>query len=270
MDRAKAEYAAREAVKWIGAHGQSETDMERVRAEYASDKAVAWIHGSRVTAASEFNVASVPLKKARAYAEKIFTEGGKNLDEELPDFDKNYLALQKKTKRAMDVPRIDMPVIEPKDMKLFDQRLKEGRIDIFKPYAKGHIYAPTNLTPQKGGEDWVELGVKDGDPNDDVIKAKWTSIAANKLLPTQSQIWLSKLAGNVVKFGVPGPGSPITKTTIIVSKEGYILDGHHRFGQAMLAAPDLKLKALFIPLPIKVLLKIGRTYGNSVGNPQKA
>jgi hypothetical protein len=79
-----------------------------------------------------------------------------------------------------------------------------------------------------------------------------------------------ELVNNIIKFGKPGPGSPILNQTIITSKEGYILDGHHRFGQAMLADPDLKLKVLHIPLPISLLLKIGRSYGGAIGNRPKA
>jgi hypothetical protein len=214
------------------------------------------------------NVATVPLDKARKYAEGVFQKAGKSLDKELPDFNERYKVLQKRTKAALNVPRIDMPVIEPKDMKEFDARLKSGSLDIFSPYARGKFVAPKNLDKQKG-EEWVKLGVKDGSDKDDVVMARWTSVPAKKLLPTQSQIWLEKLAGNIAKWGPPKAGSPVLGTTIIVSKEGYILDGHHRFGQVMLANPDLRIKALFIPLPIKLLLKIGRSYGNAVGNQQK-
>ena len=214
------------------------------------------------------NAATTPLDKARAYFEEVFTKAGKNLDETLPDFDKNYKALQSKLKAAKGVARIDMPVIEPEDMKAFDADLKVGKVDIFAPYAKGHFDAPTNLDKRTGSE-WVSLGFKDGEKTDDQVKAKWTSIAGGKLLPAQNQIWLEKLAKNIAKFGPPKSGSPVLSTTIIVSKEGYILDGHHRFGQVMLADPGLKLKSLHIPMDIKTLLKIGRSYGNAIGNQQK-
>lgn len=215
------------------------------------------------------NMAATPLDKARKYAEELFRKNGKELDAELPAFDANYLAVQKSLRKAKNVPRIDMPVIEPADMKQFHEDLKNGRVDIFKPYAKGKLETPKNLAPGKGGEEWLRLGVQDGEKKDDVVGGKWTSIAAGKLLPTQSQIWLEKVAGNLAKRGIPTSGSFLTKQTIIVSKEGYILDGHHRFGQLMLTDPKLQIKALFIPLGIDLLLKVGRTYGNSIGNEQK-
>lgn len=226
---------------------------------------------ARVVAEGGFsiNMANTPLDKARKYAEEVFRKNGKELSEELPDFDANYLAVQKSLRKAKNVPRIDMPVIEPADMKQFETDLKKGRVDIFKPYARGKLETPKNLAPGKGGEEWLRLGVQDGEPKDDVVGGKWTSIAAGKLLPTQSQIWLEKVAGNLAKRGIPKPGSFLTNQTIIVSKEGYILDGHHRFGQLMLTDPKIKIKALHIPLGIDLLLKIGRTYGNSIGNEQK-
>lgn len=215
------------------------------------------------------NMATVPVDKARKFTEEVFSKAGKNLAEEIPEFDANYAAIQKSLKKAKNIPRIDMPVIEPRDMKQFHKDLKAGHLDIFKPYAKGKLQVPKNLAPGKGGEEWVRLGVMDGDPKDDAVSAKWTKMAAGKLLPTQSQIWLEKVAGNIAKYGTPKPGSPVTEQTVIVSKEGYILDGHHRYGQAMLADPKLKLKALWIPIGIDLLVKIGRTYGNSIGNEQK-
>lgn len=217
----------------------------------------------------KLNVASVPLAKARTYAAKTFEKHSKNLAEEIPDFDQNYVALQKATKKALDIPRIDMPVIEPADMKKFMSRVRKGHIDIFKPFVKGKEWFPKDLTKGPRGEEFLTLGIQDGDPDDDKLPAKRRKWAANRLKPTQSQIWLEKLIVNIAKFGQPTSSSPIAKATIIVSKEGYILDGHHRYGQAMLANPTLGLDAILIPLDIKTLLKMGRSYGNAVGNQQK-
>jgi len=215
------------------------------------------------------NVANIPLDKARAYAEKTFGSV-EVLNESIPDFDKNYMILQKLYKNeSLDIPRIQMPVIEPNDMKTFDKRLEKGEIDIFKPYALGKELFPTDLN-KKEGKKWVKLGQKDGNPEDDKILAKWTTISGKKLKLLQGQVWLEKLVGNIKKFGAPKSGSPVLRTTVIVSKEKYILDGHHRHGQVMLTDPNLKMQALFIPLDIKTLLKMGRSYGAAIGNKPKA
>ena len=218
----------------------------------------------------KYNVASLNLTKARDYAETEFNNAGKSLDEVIPDFDKNYMNLQKACNSALDIPRIDMPVIEPGDMRKFTKRLATGYVDVFRPYAKEKFADrfPKNLD-KKQGPKWITLGMKDGNKTDDVIKGKWTKFPAKNLKPTQSQIWLEKLVGNIIEWGVPQNGSPITKASVIASQEGYILDGHHRYGQAMLANPPLKLSALYIPLDIKTLLAMGRSYGNAIGNRQK-
>ena len=214
------------------------------------------------------NVAKVPLDKAREYAESVF--GSKEeLDKTIPNFDRNYQRLQDIYKKeALDIPRIKMPVIEPDDMKKFDDRLKSGSIDIFKPFALDKSKAKE--ISKKEGEKWVKLGQKDGDPNDDKVSAKWTSMTGSKLKPLQGQLWLEKLIGNIKKFGAPKAGSPVLKTTIIVSKEGYILDVHHRHGQVMLTDPSLKMQALHIPLDVKTLLSMGKKYGDAIGNKGKA
>lgn len=225
------------------------------------------------------NVANTPLAKARDYAMSLWVKGVKGLgkvstiEEVIPDFDANYMMLQRKLKRALNIPRIQMPVIEPEDMQEFSKRLKEGYIDLFAPYAKGAFQGvPAAWGPmdKEEGEEWVQLGVMDGDPNDDKIMAKLTKVKARSLLPTQNEIWLDKLVINIAKFGVPSEGAFITQQTLIASLEGYILDGHHRFGQVMLVDPSIGMKTLKIGLDIDQLLEVGRAFGAAIGRQPKA
>ena len=220
--------------------------------------------------AEKINIEVAQLSVAKKYAQKEFEKAGKSLEDFIPDFDTNYTNLQIKTKQALNISRKDMPVIEPIDIKRFQDDLDSGRVDIFKPYAKGVFTAPKNLTKGKKGYEWIKLGTKDGDPNDDVVDGKLTTIPVMKLIPTQGQIWLDKLIKNLVQFGKPKQGSPLTKAVIVTSREGYILDGHHRYGQVMLSNPKLKMRALRMPLDIHTLIKISRSYGNAIGNKQKA
>jgi hypothetical protein len=67
-------------------------------------------------------------------------------------------------------------------------------------------------------------------------------VSVSKLKPTQNQIWLEKLIDNFIRYGQIDENSEILDNTIIISKEGYILDGHHRYGQVMLSNPELKIK----------------------------
>jgi hypothetical protein len=99
---------------------------------------------------------------------------------------------------------------------------------------------------------------------------KWKRLRASELLPTQSQIWLDKLLRGILQDGPLKVGDPRLDLTIIVSKDGYILDGHHRWASALITDPSLGIKALQAPIRIKELLPLAREYGKSVGNAPRA
>jgi len=217
-------------------------------------------------ALTKTNICSTSTRKARSVAEKFFAARGDTVDEVFGDFDKSFAALKRTCQKALDLPRFKMPVIEPEDMKDFHRRLKTGRLDIFQPWARGHLFTPEKISPSRGGDEWVTLGFQDGEIRDDVVKARWTRIAAKKLLPTQSQIWLEKVLNDIVDWGRPHPWSGATERTIITSKEGYILDGHHRWTRVYLTNWDAKMKVLQVPIDIDTLVDVGRTYGLAIGN----
>jgi len=225
-------------------------------------------------ASNTLNVDNVSLEKAKKYAASEFKKDNKDLDGLLDSFDKNYKLIQKKLKKAKDIPRIDMPVIKSTDMKEFQKKLESGSIDIFEPLAKKEWDAlkiktqfPKDLDSSKG-KDWVNLGRKDGDIKDDVIKTKLTKMSAKELLPSQNQIWLEVMVKGLLKFGKVKPNSFTTKKTIIVTKDKYILDGHHRWAQVMLSDPNIKMDVLFVPIKFDSLAKIARSYGNAIGRTQ--
>jgi len=217
------------------------------------------------------NIATTSLEKAKDLLSGVFEASGKSFEADFPDFDKDYVDLQKRLHSTPHYPRKDMPVIEPSDIKAFQIALNNGDLDIFKPYAFNSPYFPKDLLtqPSQDRAEFVFLGHQDGKENDERIKAKRKKISGRQLFPTQNQIWLDKIAPLLAKFGPAKKGSPLLKTTIIVSQEGFILDGHHRYAQVMLSDPDLKFDALVVPLKIDLLLKIGRSYGNAIGNQQK-
>lgn len=219
--------------------------------------------------AFKLNVANTPMPKAYAFAKARFEQDGKDLDKMLPEFDRNYTALQKLLRAAPDIKRIDMPVIEPKDMAGFQQALASGNVDIVAPYARGKFEAPRDMTPAEGSK-WVTLGKEDGQEEDDVVKAEWGRTAASKLKPTQSEIWFDKIIEIYLKFGLPKGGSQATELTLITSKEGFIIDGHHRWAQVFFADPSMTMSTLRVPLNLDKLLAIGRAYGAAIGNKPKA
>ena len=225
--------------------------------------------GTKVAGSWKVDVNQTSLSKAKEYASQQFEKNGTSLGEVWPDFDRNYPLLKKKLSKAKSIPRRLMPVIEPDDMDEFQKRLEEGHIDIFKPWALDQKWTPSSFSGRDEAQRWVELGLSDGEDNDDKVRARWSNVPAGDLLPTQDQIWFDKLVQNAVKHGPVSSGSPVLNMTIIVSKEGYILDGHHRFSATVLADPSLSMSALYVPLKIDVLLEIGRSYGASQGNKPK-
>ena len=245
--------------------------------------------GSSVLGPAVFNmnVAKISGAQARSYAEKLYSQADDaNLEADLPDLDRNFSLLKSKMRFAKNLRRDEMPVIDPEDIVKFGKRLKSGHIDIFEPWADvSKVYNPEVAArmPELGsgkfpdwkgglqggtkGRLWVTLGRMDGDQKDDAIPASITMVPVKNLKPLQNEIFYDKLIASILKFGVPAAGGfLLTNAIIIVSQDGYILDGHHRFGQAMLTDPSLKIKALVVPLGIDKLLKVTLSYGAAIGH----
>jgi len=246
--------------------------------------------GDSVLAPETFslNVNTINGAQARNYAEKLYSQADDAvLERDLPNLDRNFALLKKKMRHAKNLRREEMPVIDPKDIQLFGKRLAKGHIDLFAPWGDvanlfgpaapakfgggmGGGAFPTWKDGMQGGSKgrvWVTLGRTDGDKDDDKVSAKIRMVAVKDLKPLQKEIWYDKLIASILKHNPPKAGGYLlTNAIIIVSKEGYILDGHHRFGQAMLTDPSLQIKALVIPLDIDTLLKVGLSYGAAIGH----
>ena len=155
-----------------------------------------------------------------------------SLENLLPEFSNNYKLLQEKGKYTLDIPKKDMPVINTRDMADFKEKLTNGDL----------------------------LGYK--------VVAEIENVPVKDLRPLQSEIWLELLTDQIFRKGNPKKDPAYSETIIIISKEGYIIDGHHRYGALMLFDPNIKIKCLRVDLNIDELLKVGRSYGNKIGNEQ--
>ena len=222
-------------------------------------------------AAGKLELLNTNLLKARSYAEKLFSKNDKELDKELPNFDKNYVLAQKSAKLGF-AQRKDMPVIDLKDVRLLQTRLAKGAIDISPPYAKNDI--PDNPFPQgldvKKGKHWVTHGMAmfDGDAKDDIVSAKFGQESVGNLKPIQAQIYFDKAIKKMADVGMEGSKAFQTKkeNIYIVSSDNRIIDGHHRFLTSTLIDPRLKVNVLKIDMPIKKLLKLTLAYTDAIGN----
>lgn len=95
--------------------------------------------------------------------------------------------------------------------------------------------------------------------------AKLTKMQAVQLKPIQGQIWFDKVVDDIIKNGVPKPGGVVATLTIVVSSDRYILDGHHRWAQAMLANPTLQMKVLLADIPAKALIPTALSFMQDTG-----
>lgn len=208
------------------------------------------------------------LKTKIVDARKWIKDHGIDLDSILPNFDANYKAAQKKAGAGWTI-RKNMPIIRIKDVKNFQLRLQNGRIDIAAPYAPSTSKKnpfPTGLSGDKA-KTWLTAGLYDGETEDDKVAVKYTKIAASNLKPIQKQIFVDKAMEIVGRLGIDNVKKLATVDSfLIVSKDNYVLDGHHRFLMAMLIDPKLKVNTLQIDLSLKKLLPLAVAYGDAVGN----
>lgn len=110
---------------------------------------------------------------------------------------------------------------------------------------------------------FLTKGQKDGNTKDDVVKTTSVSIPASQLLPTQSEIFMGKAIGMAVG-GVAGGD-----LKAVISKDNYILDGHHRWAATMLSNPSAKVGGLKADLGIGDLVPVLRALGDALGNERR-
>lgn len=219
--------------------------------------------------AGKLEVANTKVNTARKYAEEIMTSNGRELEKEIPNFDKNYNFAQKQAKQGF-AKRAEMPVIDNKDIKLLQGRLKKGRIDIAAPFADNEV--PNDPFPQgldtQLGKKWLEGGLRDGEKDDDVVNVSIRKHAVGKLLPIQRQIYFDKSIRNVAQHGAEGTKSfSASKGNFyVISKDLRIIDGHHRYLSSVLVDPKMNVTCLEIDLPINKLLPMTLAYTDAIGN----
>ena len=225
--------------------------------------------GKGGASAGKLELIRTPFAKAKEYVEKIHKDF--DIEKEIPNFKKNYEYAQKLAKGGF-AQRKDMPVIDNRDIKLLQKRLKNGAIDIARPFADNDV--PDDPFPQgldkTTGKKWVSGGLaqNDGDAKDDIVDVKIKSVAVGNLKPIQSQIYFDKSIRNVAEFGAKGTRdfSASKSNFYVISSDNRIIDGHHRFLSAVLVDPKIKVTALEIDLPIKDLLPLTLSYTDAIGN----
>jgi hypothetical protein len=231
------------------------------------------------TPTSKTNVATTPLNEANKMA--AIYAGVVTLQKQLPNFQENYKKLQAKCKQAKNIQRSSMPVIRKDQIKELIHLLKSGAIDIKPPYyikAQRGLLTPLfySLFPmdlhkfsKERREKWLTHGHLDGNLDDDKIKVTEEWIEAEKLIPTQSQLWLSKLIAEISMYGAPTSEKARGRKTILVIGENIIAE-HHHWAKIFLTDPTLKVKINKIHLLFRTGQAVIRSFGGAKGNePQK-
>jgi len=121
-------------------------------------------------------------------------------------------------------------------------------------------------------------GQRDGDTTDDIVKVKPKQFDANKLKPTQRDVYLGKSLGMAIS-GVKGGD-----LGAVVSKDGHVLDGHHRWAATNLnidptkkytqkppprLSTEAKIGGVQADLNIGDLVPVLRGVGDSMGNKRR-
>lgn len=226
--------------------------------------------------AGKLELVKTDVKTARAFAETVFKKNGRNLDDEIPNFDKNYLIAQKAASGGKTL-RKDMPVVDEKDVKHLQRVLSNGDIDLRAPFANKEDEKdpfPKGLDRNsKKAKEWLTNGLKshDGSSDDDKVKAKIEMVTIKDLKPIQKQIYFDKSITAIAESGVENSIKFLSeKTTFVDSSDRRIIDGHHRFLSGLLIDPNMKVHALTIDLAISKLLPLILSFSDAVGNKRNA
>jgi hypothetical protein len=94
------------------------------------------------------------------------------------------------------------------------------------------------------------------------VKTRRTTLTARNLHPSQGEISRKRIQR--IKNMIEREGL-LDKVTVplVVSKNNYILDGHHRWAAYRVKKPDYKLPVLQIDAPIKDILAMAVSWGSS-------
>lgn len=85
------------------------------------------------------------------------------------------------------------------------------------------------------------------------VKVEEGTAHVGELKATQAQLDTANMK-QMIEGVAAGTYDP-SKSPIIVSKDGYVLDGHHRWGALLLLDPDNQMKVRKVDMPIQDLLK---------------
>ena len=157
--------------------------------------------------------------------------------DEVPNFVGNYdnlKSLLTETREALgDTSRGEMPIIQPQQVEEFGEFLNEKLGD----------EKPVSVEP--------------------------TTVRVSDMKPYQTELFFPKTVWYAMQrhFDLQDATEKVaSKPFSVMSSDGYILDGNHRFGQIMLVNPDQVVTANVVNLTMEELLPYAKEYSEMVGN----
>ena len=157
--------------------------------------------------------------------------------DEVPNFVDNYdnlKSLLTETREALgDTSRDEMPIIQPQQVEEFGEFLNE------------------------------KLG------DETPVSVEQTTVRVSDMKPYQTELFFPKTVWYAMQrhFDLQDATEKVaSKPFSVMSSDGYILDGNHRFGQIMLVNPDQVVTANVVNLTMEELLPYAKEYSEMVGN----
>lgn len=210
-------------------------------------------------AAGSMELRNTPIEKVIEYIEKSGLKIPK-LQENLEiAYDLFNLG---KTKRK------DMPVIDDKDVRDFQKHLQNGFIDLTDPFSDRTDPSdpfPAGLT-DKDATNFMSNGLRDKNKPDDRINVRMIEVECKNIIPLQRQVYVDKSVKSIVKSGIDSTLKFLKSTTLVISQDNRLIDGHHRLLSALILDPNMKVKCMQIDLDIETLLPLAVAYGDAKGN----
>ena len=101
------------------------------------------------------------------------------------------------------------------------------------------------------------------------VKVKSGKIPITKMKPMQFQIYVDKALTGIIRDGAQKTRQFLTTVTkFIISRDHYIMEGHHRFLQGILFDPTMKVNYFQVDMPKDELLAFLFAYAGRIGNAQ--
>jgi hypothetical protein len=124
------------------------------------------------------------------------------------------------------------------------------------PLCEGHKGIPRAFMPQINKEDipsFIKFALEH-----DGISSTNTTMRPSELKPSQREISATGVKGLAPKVN---SGSILESGPLIVSRDGYVVDGHHRWGAFMNRAPNTPIPVIIMNATIQEVLESAAAWG---------